>query len=66
MGEAVAAKEIVKYAERGNGTRVDELLLLLARSGNLSVLEEVLASNSLTSTVATFFRGYLAYQRGRS
>jgi len=63
-GEAVAAKEIVKYAEHGNAARVDELLLLLARSGNLSVLEEVLASNNLTSTVATFFRGYLSYQRG--
>ena len=64
LGEAVAAKEIVKYAERGDSARVDELLLLLARSGNLSVLEEVLASSNMTSTVATFFRGYLSYQRG--
>ena len=63
MGEAAAAKEIVRYAERGNSGRVDELLLLLARSGNLSVLDEVLGSSSMTSTVATFFRGYLAYQR---
>ena len=63
-GEAVAAKEIVKYAERGNSARVDDLLLLLARSGNLSALDEALGSSNLTSTVATFFRGYLSYQRG--
>jgi len=43
---------------------VDELLLLLARAGNLAVLEDVLGASSLGSSVATFFRGYLAYQRG--
>ncbi|HEX7597465.1 MAG TPA: tetratricopeptide repeat protein, partial [Polyangia bacterium] len=64
LGEAVAAKEIRSYSERGNADRVDELLLLLARSGNLSALEDVLGASNLTSTVATFFRGYLSYQRG--
>lgn len=64
LGEAAAAKEIRAFAERGSSERVDELLLLLARSGNLSALEEVLATGNLNSTVATFFRGYLVYQRG--
>ena len=64
LGEAVAAKEIRSYSERGSADRVDELLLLLARSGNLSALEDVLGASNLTSTVATFFRGYLSYQRG--
>jgi tetratricopeptide (TPR) repeat protein len=64
LGEAAAAKEIRAFSERGGGDRVDELLLLLARSGNLSALEDVLGAGTLNSTVATFFRGYLAYQRG--
>jgi cellulose synthase operon protein C len=64
LGEAAAAKEIRSFSERGGGERVDELLLLLARSGNLSALEDVLGASNLNSTVATFFRGYLAYQRG--
>jgi tetratricopeptide (TPR) repeat protein len=64
LGEAVAAKEIRNYATTGNPDRVDELLLLLARSGNLAVLEDVLGTSNLSSSVATFFRGYLAYQRG--
>lgn len=64
LGEAVAAKEIRSYAATGSPERVDELLLLLARSGNLAVLEDVLGGSTLSSSVATFFRGYLAYQRG--
>jgi cellulose synthase operon protein C len=64
LGEAVAAKEIRSYAANGSSERVDELLLLLARSGNLAVLEDVLGTSNLSSSVATFFRGYLAYQRG--
>ena len=64
LGEAVAAKEIRNYAATGNPERVDELLLLLARAGNLAVLEDVLSASNLSSSVATFFRGYLAYQRG--
>ena len=64
LGEAVAAKEIRTYAATGSADRVDELLLLLARSGNLAVLEDVLGTSNLASSVATFFRGYLAYQRG--
>jgi tetratricopeptide (TPR) repeat protein len=64
LGEASAGKEIRTYSERASSDRVDELLLLLAHSGNLSALEDVLGSSNLTSTVATFFRGYLSYQRG--
>ena len=64
LGEAAAAKEIRAYAERGPADRVDELILLLARSGNLGPLEEVLTAQNLQSPVANFFRGYLAYQRG--
>jgi cellulose synthase operon protein C len=64
LGEAVAAKEIRNYAAVGSSDRVDELLLLLARAGNFAVLEDVLGASSLSSSVATFFRGYLAYQRG--
>jgi tetratricopeptide (TPR) repeat protein len=64
LGEAVAAKEIRNYATAGSPDRVDELLLLLARAGNLAVLEDVLSASNLSSSVATFFRGYLAYQRG--
>jgi TolA-binding protein len=64
LGEAVAAREIKSYASVGSPERVDELLMLLARSGNLAVLEDVLSSSNLSSSVATFFRGYLAYQRG--
>jgi tetratricopeptide (TPR) repeat protein len=64
LGEAVAAKEIRGYAASGSPERTDELLLLLARSGNLAVLEDTLSASNLQSSVATFFRGYLAYQRG--
>ena len=64
LGEAVAAKEIRNYAASGSPDRVDELLLLLARAGNFAVLEDVLGASTLGSSVATFFRGYLAYQRG--
>jgi tetratricopeptide (TPR) repeat protein len=64
LGEAVAAREIRTYAAAGNQERVDDLLLLLARSGNLAVLEDVLSASNLSSSVATFFRGYLSYQRG--
>lgn len=64
LGEAVAAKEIRSYAASGSPDRVDELLLLLARAGNLAILEDVLSATNLGSSTATFFRGYLAYQRG--
>jgi tetratricopeptide (TPR) repeat protein len=64
LGEASAGKEIRALSERANNDRVDELLLLLAHSGNLSALEDVLGSTNLSSTVSTFFRGYLSYQRG--
>jgi cellulose synthase operon protein C len=64
LGEAVAAREIRTFAATGSQERVDELLMLLARAGNLTVLEDVLGATSLSSSVATFFRGYLSYQRG--
>ena len=61
LGDPAATDEISKLAKRGNG-KVDDLLLLLARSGNFSALEGVLTGGSLNSPVATFFTGYAAFR----
>ncbi len=63
LGDAAATDEIAKLADRGSD-KVDDLLVLLARSGNVSTLEQVLGAASIGSPTAAFFRGYLAFQRG--
>jgi tetratricopeptide (TPR) repeat protein len=61
IGDPAAAAEIAKLAERGSG-KVDDLLLLLARAGNLTTMEQVLAG-SISTPTATFMRGYVAWKR---
>jgi tetratricopeptide (TPR) repeat protein len=61
LGDPAATDEIAKLAERGN-SKVDDLLLLLARSGNFAALEGVLTRTSVTGPVATFFNGYAAFR----
>lgn len=61
VGDPAAATEIAQLAERGSG-KVDDLLLLLARSGNIATMEQVLGG-SISSPTATFFRGYVAWKR---
>jgi tetratricopeptide (TPR) repeat protein/Tfp pilus assembly protein PilF len=60
LGDAAAAAEIGKLVERGAG-KVDDLLLVLARSGNITTLEQVLAG-PVSGPTATFFRGYVAFK----
>jgi cellulose synthase operon protein C len=60
LGDPAVAAEAKTLNDRGN-PKVDDLLVLVARSGNLSALEGVLASPSISSPTATFFRGYLAF-----
>lgn len=61
LGDAAATAEIAKLAARGS-SKVDDLLLVLARSGNTATMEQVLAG-PLQGPVATFFRGYVAFKR---
>ena len=63
VGDPAAVGEIGKLADRGNA-KVDDLLVLLARSGNVSTLEQVLNTSSINSPTALFFRGYLAFEHG--
>ncbi len=62
-GDPAVAGEIGKLADRGS-TKVDDLLVLLARSGNTSTLEQLLNSSPIGSPTALFFRGYLAFEHG--
>jgi tetratricopeptide (TPR) repeat protein len=55
--------EMSKLSDRGSA-KVDDLLVLLARSGNVALLEQVLNSAPISTSTAMFFRGYLAYQHG--
>jgi tetratricopeptide (TPR) repeat protein len=59
---AALLKALVQGA--GGGPRIDEMLLVLARSGNFSALEDVLRATNLSGPVAEFLRGYLAFSRG--
>jgi cellulose synthase operon protein C len=61
LGDPATAGEIAKLSDRGS-SKVDDLLVLLARSGHVSMLESVLGATPLNTPTATFFRGYLAYQ----
>jgi len=61
LGDPAAVGEIAKLADR-NSPKVDDLLVLLAQSGNVSLLEQVLGASPIGSPTATFFRGYLAFQ----
>jgi tetratricopeptide (TPR) repeat protein/Flp pilus assembly protein TadD len=63
LGDPAVAAEISKLADRGS-TKVDDLLVLLARSGHVSTLDQVLNASSINTPTAGFFRGYLAFQHG--
>lgn len=63
LGDPAIAAEAKTLNDRGN-PKVDDLLVLVAQSGNLSALESVLANPSINSPTATFFRGYLAFSHG--
>jgi tetratricopeptide (TPR) repeat protein len=63
LGDPAIAAEARTLADRGN-PKVDDLLVLTARSGNLSALESVLASPSINSPTATFFRGFMSFSHG--
>jgi tetratricopeptide (TPR) repeat protein len=63
LGDPAAIPEIVKLADRGN-PKVDDLLVLLARSGNIGTLDQVLGAAPISTPTATFFRGYQAFKHG--
>jgi tetratricopeptide (TPR) repeat protein len=60
LGDPAIAAEAKTLNDRGN-PKVDDLLVLVARSGNLGALESVLANPALNSPTATFFRGFLSF-----
>jgi tetratricopeptide (TPR) repeat protein len=61
LGDPAVVSEVAKLADR-DMDKVNDLLLLMATSGNVSTLEQVLAATSLTSPTAMFFKGYLAFR----
>jgi len=61
LGDPAVVTEISKLGGR-DIEKVNDLLVLMARSGNISTLEQVLASTSLSSPTAMFFKGYLAFR----
>ncbi len=64
MGDTKVAADVKRLAAGGNPGRIDELLDIIARSGNLSGLEDIVTQNQIDSPMADFLRGYFAYQRG--
>ena len=63
LGDPAAVPEMAKLADRGS-TKLDDLLILLARTGNIATLEQFLNASPVNSPTAVFFRGYLAFQHG--
>lgn len=65
LGSQEAAGDIKRLVGKGSGAvdKIDELLVLIARSGNFAALEDVLRSAPASSATAEFLRGYLAFQR---
>jgi tetratricopeptide (TPR) repeat protein len=63
LGDPAAVGEIIKLGDRGS-SKVDDLLVLLARSGHVATLDQILGASPLSTPTATFFRGYLAFQHG--
>ena len=61
LGDPAAGDEVTRLAERGND-KVDDLLVLLARVGDMAALDQVLAKAALNSPTATFFGGYAAFR----
>ncbi|MFH0901875.1 MAG: tetratricopeptide repeat protein [Pseudomonadota bacterium] len=62
FGEDQAADDIKALATRG--ASVGDILLILARTGNLTALGQAVADSSVSGPIADFMRGYLAYRRG--
>jgi len=63
LGDPAAVQEMRELIERGS-SKVDDLLGLLARSGNFATLEQVLTGSALTSPTVAYYRGFLAFQHG--
>ncbi len=61
LGDPAIVAEVAKLADR-DMDKVNDLLVLMARSGNVSTLDQVLAATSLSSPTAMFFKGYLAFR----
>jgi tetratricopeptide (TPR) repeat protein len=61
LGDPAAGDEVTRLAERGND-KVDDLLVLLARVGDMAALDQVLAKAALNRPTATFFTGYAAFR----
>jgi tetratricopeptide (TPR) repeat protein len=62
LGDATVAGDVKKLVSRGS--HVDDLMMVIAESGNLPALEDILSSSPVDGAVADFFRGYFALQRG--
>jgi tetratricopeptide (TPR) repeat protein/thioredoxin-like negative regulator of GroEL len=63
LGDPAVASEISKLSDRGS-SKVDDLLVLLARSGHVSLLDQVLNASPINTPTAGFFRGYSAFAHG--
>jgi cellulose synthase operon protein C len=63
LGDPAVVGEITKLSDRGSA-KVDDLLDLLARSGHVSILDQVLNASPISTPTAGFFRGYLAFAHG--
>ncbi len=63
LGDQAVVQEAQELIERGN-SKVDELLLLLARSGGLAMVDQILSASTIETPNAAFFRGFTAFQHG--
>ena len=65
LGDTKGVDDIRELSTRGLPQKqVDELLLQMARSGNVTALQQLFAASNVPGTVAEFLRGYFAYGRG--
>lgn len=63
LGDAKVTASVKSLAARAPD-KVDEVISIISRSGNLSALEELLASGSIEGATGWMLKGYFAYQRG--
>jgi tetratricopeptide (TPR) repeat protein len=63
LGDPAAGDDVVRLAERGS-SKVDELLVLLARMGDMAALDQALSKSAPGGPTAAFFNAYAAYRHG--
>ena len=67
LGDSKVVADTKKLnASRKAQSKIDELLMDIARSGNVGPLQDMLADTTLGGPVADFLRGYFAYQKNDS